>query len=226
MRRRDWVERHRQSPGLPHGHGYTQANEDAATAYYAADVGPIRWVVLDTVNPGGEADGSIGEAQLSWLEDRLVEAQAQGRLVILFSHHGLRSLENPVDSPDPLDPEGSDLPRHRADEVLEVVSRFPCVIAWVNGHSHRNIIVPRGTFWDIGTAAHIDWPPQARLVEVVDNHDGTLSIFTTLFDHEDDEVSSFARELCGNDPQKGFSAGTGEIQDRNTELLLQHPFPG
>jgi metallophosphoesterase (TIGR03767 family) len=226
LRRREWIARHLQSPGEPHGHGYNQANVDGATAYYAADVDAIRWVVLDTVNPGGENDGSVGDAQLRWLDARLQEAQAQRRLVILFSHHGLRSLENPVDTPDPLDPTGGDLPRHRADDVLDVVSRYTCAIAWVNGHSHRNVIVPRGTFWDVGTAAHIDWPPQARLVEVVDNRDGTLSIFTTLFDHEDDDVVGFARELCGNDPQKGFSVGTGEIQDRNAELLLKHPFGG
>jgi metallophosphoesterase (TIGR03767 family) len=226
LRRRDWIARHLQSEGLPHGHGYSQANVDGGAAYYAADGGSIRWLVLDTVNPGGEADGSIGDAQLGWLEDRLQEAQSQGRLVMLFSHHGLRSLENPVDSPDPLDPTGGDLPRHRSDDVLGVVSRYPCVIAWVNGHSHANIIRPRGTFWDIGTAAHIDWPPQARLLDVVDNRDGTLSIFTTMFDHEEDQVTGFARELCGNDPQRGFSAGTGALQDRNTELLLNHPFPG
>jgi hypothetical protein len=144
---------------------------------------------------------------------------------VVLSHHGLRSLENPVDTPDPLDPAGSDLPRHRADEVLELVSRYSCVIAWVNGHSHENVILPRGTFWDIGTAAHIDWPPQARLVEIVDNLDDTLSIFTTMFDHEDDQLVAFARELCGNDPQKGFSHGTGGFEDRNAELLLRHPFP-
>jgi metallophosphoesterase (TIGR03767 family) len=225
LRRSQWIARHLESPGLPHGHGYSQANVAAASAYYASDVGPIRWVVLDTVNPGGEADGSIGDAQLAWLESELQAAQSQRQLVMLFSHHGLRSLENPVESPDPLDPAGSDLPRHKADDVLGVVSRYSCVIAWVNGHSHANVIVPRATFWDIGTAAHIDWPPQGRLVELVDNQDGTLSIFTTMFDHEDDPVSSFARELSGNDPQRGFSTGTGAIEDRNTELLLRHPFP-
>jgi len=224
VRRQEWVARHLESEGLPHGHGYGQANLDTATAYYAADAGSIRWLVLDTVNPGGEADGSIGDAQLGWLEDQLQSAQAAGRLVMLFSHHGLRSLENPVDTPDPLDPTGGDLPRHRADEVLDVVSGHSCVIAWVNGHSHSNVVVPRGTFWDIGTAAHIDWPPQARLIEVVDNQDGTLSIFTTMFDHDEDQVTAFARELCGNDPQKGFSSGTGAIEDRNAELLLRHPF--
>ena len=66
------------------------------------------------------------------------------------------------------------------------------MIAWVNGHTHSNQIWahPRsekgkvvGGFWEINTASHIDWPQQARLIEIVDNHDGTLSIFTTMIDH-------------------------------------------
>jgi hypothetical protein len=99
------------------------------------------------------------------------------------------------------------------------------VIAWVNGHSHENVIEARSTFWDIGTAAHIDWPPQSRLVELLDNGDGTLSIFTTMVDHEDDQITTFARELMANDPHAGFGAGDGAAQDRNAELVIDHPFP-
>ena len=224
--RPDWIAAHITAGGAPRGHGFSAANVESNTAYYAADVGPLRFVTLDTVNPGGMDSGSIGERQLQWLEGQLKRAQDQRRLVLLFSHHGLRSLDNENQAPDPLNPEDSDLPRHLADDVLAVVSKYTCVIAWVNGHTHENIIEPKATFWDIGTAAHIDWPAQARIIDVVDNRDGTLSIFTTLFDHEDGRIASFARELTGNDPQKGFSTGRGGAEDRNTELLLPHPFPG
>jgi metallophosphoesterase (TIGR03767 family) len=222
--RREWIQAHLDSPGLPRGHGLTTTNLDAPTLYYTTDVGKVRWIVLDTVNPGGYADGSIGDGQLNWLRDRLSEAQKDRKLVMLFSHHGPRSLENPAQNPDPLDPDSTDLPRHQADAVLEAVNEFSCVIAWVNGHSHSNVITPRSSWWDIGTAAHIDWPPQSRLIEVVDNKDGTLSIFATMVDHEDGGVVGFARELMGNDPHAGFSHGTGEEADRNVELLLPHPF--
>ena len=40
-----------------------------------------------------------------------------------------------------------------------------------------------GGFWNIKTAAEADWPSQSRLLEVMDNHDGTLSIFGTIVDH-------------------------------------------
>jgi metallophosphoesterase (TIGR03767 family) len=224
--RSEWVQKHLDSPGLPHGHGFTDDNLDPATLYYAADVGKVRWIVLDTVNPGGYADGSIGDAQLTWLGEELAKAQQQRKLVIIFSHHGPRSLENPLQNPDPLDADSTDLPRHQADAVLEVVNQYSCVIAWVNGHSHNNVITQRGAWWDIGTAAHIDWPPQSRLIEVVDNRDGTLSIFATMVDHAGDSVVNLARELMGNDPQAGFTHGTGAPEDRNVELLLKNPFPG
>lgn len=232
--RKQWIEAHIESPGSPHGHGFTaQDNLDNNRAYYVRDVGGVRWIVLDTVNPGGYSEGSIGDKQLTWLSERLDEADANGLLVMLFSHHGLRSLDNPIQTPDPLIEEegGNDLPRHNAAEVEAMVVGHPSVIAWVNGHTHENLIEPRagtgaqsGKFWDIGTAAHIDWPSQARLIEVFDNRDGTLSIFTTMVDHADDEIATFARELMGNDPQLGFDTGTGKRADRNTELLIAHPF--
>jgi hypothetical protein len=180
--------------------------------------------VLDSVNPGGLDSGSIGEAQLSWLEQQLTRAQKQRRLVMLFSHHGLRSMNNPNQATDPLRPENTDLPRRQADAVLARIKPFSCVIAWVNGHTHANIIQPSETFWDIGTAAHIDWPMQSRILDVVDNRDGTLSIFTTMINHEDGAVVSFARELGLNDHQKDGNKGSGQAEDRNTELVLPHPF--
>lgn len=225
VERREWMRRHLESPGMPSGHGFTPAHVESNVAYYVRDVGALRFVVLDTVNPGGEPAGSVGAAQLRWLDERLSEADRERRLVVLFSHHGLRSLDNAVQAPDPLaGPDGNDLPRHTAGDVEPLVARHPSVVAWVNGHTHTNVIEPRGRFWDIGTAAHIDWPAQARLVDVVDNRDGTLSIVTTMVDHDDDDVASLARELAANDPQKGFGSGEGRAADRNAELLLPHPF--
>jgi metallophosphoesterase (TIGR03767 family) len=224
INRREWIQNHLDSPGLPAGHGFTPQNLAPPTLYYTANVGAVRWIVLDTVNPGGYADGSIGDAQLKWLEAKLTEAQEAKKLVMLFSHHSPESLNNPAQNPDPLDAEGTDLPRHQTDEMLEVVNAYSCVFAWVSGHSHENKIIKRDGWWDIRTAAHIDWPPQSRLIEVVDNQDGTLSIFGTMVDHGDDALVSKARELMANDPHAGFGAGDGEPGDRNVELLVAHPF--
>ena len=52
-------------------------------------------------------------------------------------------------------------------QVRDLLLRYPNVIAWVNGHTHRNQVLPHarpagsavgGGFWEINTAAHIDWP--------------------------------------------------------------------
>ncbi|MGZ6515756.1 MAG: hypothetical protein ACXVD8_12670, partial [Actinomycetota bacterium] len=93
----------------------------------------FRMIALDTLNPGGYEGGSIGQKQLDWLIARLTEVHSRyldangdwvsthnrDRLVILFSHHGLRSLDNPVATPSPDlqdDVDTSDLPRKVADE--------------------------------------------------------------------------------------------------------------
>ncbi|MBI4260670.1 MAG: TIGR03767 family metallophosphoesterase, partial [Actinobacteria bacterium] len=258
VRRREYVEEHFRTTGTPVGHGFTEANRAAGTAHYVRDdVPPFRFVSLDTVNPGGFADGSIGAAQLAWLEERLAEVHSRylagdgsevatgnaDRLVVLFSHHGLRSLNNPVMTPDP-DPanaEVNDLPRVLADEVEALLHRFPNVIAWVNGHTHDNVIEPRpdpagrtAGFWDIGTAAHVDWACQSRIVEVALRADGTLSIFSTMVDADAPvdpraatgirRLAAISRELAANDFQYGFAGpGRGTEADRNVELLLPAP---
>lgn len=246
------------SPG-PVGHGFTTENLEKDTGYYVFGSDPrFQLIALDTLNPGGLDAGSIGDKQFTWLSARLIEASSRYRdakgnwvttknrdkLIILFSHHGLRSLDSQEVEPSPDlqdDFDTSDLPRHVAGDVLALVQRFPNVIAWVNGHTHNNIVTarpgPTGGFWDIGTAAHVDWNTQSRLIEVVDNGDGTLSIFCTMFDHAGPispssrarpslQLASMSRELQANDPQKGFNSnGPGKVEDRNVELVIKAPFP-
>jgi metallophosphoesterase (TIGR03767 family) len=254
VNRAEYIAEHFNTTGTPSGHGFTANNRAKGTAYYTVDAHPgFRMIALDTVNPGGYADGSIGTKQFKWLEKKLREVSstykdANGntvstgnpdKLVMIFSHHGLRSLNNPLATPDPLDIAGSDLPRVMADDVEALLHRYPNVIAWVDGHTHDNIVEPRkkgnGGFWDIGTAAHCDWNSQSRLIEVLDNGDGTLSIVCTMIDHDapivpggSDPVMNLAsihRELAANDFQLGFnSAGPGTHADRNVELVIRAPF--
>lgn len=80
------------------------------------------------------------------------------------------------------------------DETLHCLFlRHPSVISFVVGHEHDNRIRPverrevagrvAGGFWQIVTASHIDWPQQSRVLDLVDNHDGNLSIIGTIVDH-------------------------------------------
>ena len=71
--------------------------------------------------------------------------------------------------------------------MRDLLLKYPNVIAYVAGHTHANRVdlfrKGRGGFWQINTASHIDWPQQSRLIEVMDNRDGTLSLFATILDH-------------------------------------------
>ncbi len=59
---------------------------------WAADVGELRVVALDTVNPHGGWQGSVDAAQLAWLDDELT--RAAGRYVVVTSHHPSWTLTN------------------------------------------------------------------------------------------------------------------------------------
>jgi len=223
------------NPG-PVGHGFTQANLDSGTTYWSADIGPfIRVFGLDTCNQVAGPDGAVPEAQFEWLRSGLQQAQVDRRLAIILSHHNSLTLENEAALPTQ--------PQRlvHAEEFLAMVLQFPHAIAWLNGHSHVNTITahPRvdgqpGGLWEITTASCIDFPQQQRVIEVVDNRDGTISIFTTALDHASPVewsgdlsptgLASLSRELSANDWVENPTMRRGTELDRNAELLLPAPF--
>ncbi|MGH3772447.1 MAG: TIGR03767 family metallophosphoesterase, partial [Pseudonocardiaceae bacterium] len=236
--RTETIRQHFTTRGSPVGHGFSADNAANGTAYYRFDTGIVRCLVLDTVNPYGGPNGSLDRTQFAWLESEL--AAGTDRIFLVFSHHTAATMNNwlaPLEHP-----------RVLGNHVRDLLLRYPNVVAWVNGHTHINAITahPRppggktgGGFWEITTASHIDWPQQARLIELIDNTDGTLSIITTVIDtaapaaHDDgqldtpDTLSSLSRELAANDWQDrgdtNVDAHRGSILDRNTELLLPAP---
>ncbi|THJ04984.1 TIGR03767 family metallophosphoesterase, partial [Nocardioides sp.] len=231
LTRKQVVQQHFELGGAPTGHGFTQDNLDRGTAYYTFDRGEFRFVVMDTVNPNGYYDGSLDLTQFLWLSDLL--ARSADKVVLVFSHHPSASMENPF-----VGTGGDPEPRIYGPAVLHTLLAHPQVIAWVNGHTHANTITPRrrpdgGGLWEITTASHIDWPQQARVIEVADNTDGTLSIFATMVDHaapasyngnvsNPTQLASLARELSAND-WHDHSKGAGTPADRNVELLVANP---
>ncbi len=131
--RADHVREHFRTAGQPRGHGYAERNLADGTAYYAVDHGIVRCVVLDTVNQHGGWQGSIDSAQLSWLEAELTASAA--RPVVLFSHHPLETLVNDTRPP------GADR-RVLAAELRDILLSHPCVVAWLNGHTHVHAVTP------------------------------------------------------------------------------------
>jgi len=216
------------------------------------------------LTPTGKStsDGNIDDPQFKWLRGQLQAATAADELVVLFSHHAPESLT--ADAPDELAPlclladsHGHDLnpgcdldprnsqPIHLEADAVNLLHEFPNAIAWVAGHSHDNVVnafpnpAGPGGFWSIRVAAEADWPQQSRLLEVFDNHDGTLSIFGTILDHvgqaaapapgtpaaamDFNDLASAARTMSYNDLQSGAPLGEGQADDRNVELLIEDP---
>ena len=213
-------------------HGFTAQDVDDGLAYYVHDMGIVRLIALDTVCDAGGADGTIDGTQLHWLERRLEEVHSSfrsrdgsivrtsnsNRYVVVLSHHGYGSLSNPRG-------EGN------ADVLLDMLVRFGNVVLWLNGHTHYNRITSRqGTrgergFWEVTTGSIVDWPCQARLVEIFKTAEGHLAIGCTMVDHDGEGLAGLHRELAANAPYGGFdSARAGTPGDRNAVLILPSPF--
>lgn len=223
--------------------------EDAL--YYSFDLSDtVRGIMLNTASPDGSTRGVLDREQASWLVEQLtaasssyrdddgetVTADVQDRLVVLFSHHPLRSFEDDATT---ADDGGESLAR---SEIFSILSRFPNLVLWLNGHEHRHRVEAHpgpdgsGGIWEITTASLIDFPQQSRVIELVDNTDGTLSILATLVDHSSAEdvrhdgpqsptsLAALSLELAANRPGLDADEIGGSSKDRNVELMLTAPF--
>jgi metallophosphoesterase (TIGR03767 family) len=199
-----------------------------------------------------------------WKGRKLKRDRDKDRLIVLFGHHPLESMKStasdesagkctgPVDPGCDRDPRKS-TPVHQGltgkNNLKDLIQRYPNAIALVVGHSHENHITPRprsggkSGFWEINTASHIDFPQQSREIEVMDNKDGTLSIFGTLLDSAaplatpafgtpasaftEADIASISRLAAANDYQgKGLGnaePGAGTVKDRNVEMVIKNP---
>ncbi|HMJ77140.1 MAG TPA: TIGR03767 family metallophosphoesterase [Iamia sp.] len=240
-------------PG-PLGHGFTEANVLDGTTWWSRWEGPHLQVIgLDTCNHTHGDGGGMGPAQTAWLTDQLerchtryrdergrwVDGHGPDRMVILLSHHASWTMANTVD--DEADPG----PRTLGPALLDLLDRFPNVVLWINGHTHRHTVQAHrrtegGGWWELNTASGIDFGQQGRTIELFANGDGTLSIVATVLDHHGPprvahrrdgrwapvELASLSRELAANDDQWVDPLyGLGRVEDRNVELALPLPFP-
>lgn len=245
------------------------AASNGAATYYAFTPKPgIRMIALETNCDGGvtgpSASGNIDDPQWQWLRGELDSASKRDQLIVVYGHHPIRSMDCaiPDETPPPCtvdDPEfGHDLnagcdvdprsstPLHDGADLTALLHEYPHAVSYVAGHTHENTLTDfdqakgaKGDFWGIETASLVDSPPQNRLIELMDNCDGTLSIFGTTIDSaapivapasgtaaaglNESDIGSISRTLAYNDPQAGAGAGDGTRKDRNVELLLEDP---
>jgi len=233
----------------PRAHGFDERNRLDHTAFHVHDTALVRFIVLDTACPGGSADLCMDEAQLRWLEDRLAEVHssyrttggqrvqtgAEDRLVVIVSHHG---SYGPVSTR----PHADGSAPGAGAGLLDTLLRFDNVVLWLNGHTHIHAIHPRPApegeghgLWEVTTASLVDWPCQARLVELFAAGDGMLGIASTMIDHDGPaepehaettlEMAALHRELAANFPMAGFgSVFEGTRLDRNVIMLRRIGF--
>ncbi|MCU1553011.1 MAG: Metallophosphoesterase, family, partial [Arthrobacter sp.] len=152
----------------------TGRNSDTEPYYTFELSGDVLGIMLNTASPDGGTEAALDAAQADWLEEqlrsvsgrfydakgRLTRSKADDRLVVLFGHHPLSAFAEKKQPSDDGSP-----PLHRS-AVLDLLTRFPNVVAWLNGHGHKHRVVPHkpqyelGGFWEITTASLIDYPQQ------------------------------------------------------------------
>lgn len=231
---------------------------------------PFHFITLDSNPLEGLESGNIDDMQFNWLEEllkssskvyfetdgtKVTNATGKDRLIVIFAHHPLGSQDNPGH---PFDGGPSVTPVHDGDDLKALLLRFPNVILLADGHSHQNRIWPhedtaKGTgFWEVNTSAIADFPTHSRTFELADNRDGTISIFSVVFDARgaadardiawvlddptdettladaakkinEEWLASAGREILHNDLQQDQGA-LGAAEDRNVELIVETPF--
>ena len=269
-----FIQQHFKTTGSPAGHGFANQPPQADVTndgYYSFEPRPgLRFVVLDTITDECGlpicSEGSVDDPQFQWLRDEIEAAEAEGQYVMVFSHHTLRTTRFPSTDPteDPLHfgervdrRGGQPQPPSPGQTLEELFCEHPAVIAHIAGHEHENYVEGHecaeddpptpgpGEFWHVSTAAHVDWPQQSRMVELIDNRDGTMSLALTMLDHggpaepggapatqpdrgqaADDvlRLASIGREIAYNDYQ-GSRGARGAPEDRNVLIVIDRPPP-
>lgn len=231
-RRREFIERMFQTATEPAGHGF--AASDGPPFYSVSPVPGIRLIGLDTSDLPTRLpttpchQGAISAGQLAFLESELAAAQARGEWTIVATHHPSGSFETLYHS------------AVGPDEFRGILASYPNVILHVAGHQHRNRVADRGSYIEIETCSTLDWPQEARLIEIwQDNADGSILISYEMFSHVDDTLPALgddpprdlreqARQMAmndkGSDRQRGFDASgedpAGTASDRRGFLRL------
>jgi metallophosphoesterase (TIGR03767 family) len=236
-----------------HGFGLTPRGELARSRghalYYSFSPHPVlRFVALDTTVDAGGAGGNLDHPQYMWLKRQLRRARKLDQLVVVYAHHPLEMMDNSTPDElagrfdrDPRDSRPLHLGRTGRASVRSLLMRSPNVVMYLAGHKHYDRVWPnfgkggRG-FWQVITNAMAGAPQEARMIELMDNGDGSLSIFTTMLAHAAPaaapapgaalgpaELASLSRELAWARRPGGRSATPAGGPMRNVELVIRDP---
>jgi 3',5'-cyclic AMP phosphodiesterase CpdA len=212
------------------GHGMSQANVQSGRAFYTFDIPntPFRFVILDTTGATtGASEGVMKKSEIdTYVKPALDKAKADGKLVLLASHHSVQSLGD-----------GTGLGGKKVDDAMTqdeykaFIGQYDNVLFSIVGHSHEHRVryqepTAGHGWWEVMTSALADYPHELRIIELYDDDNGWIRLRTVLADYstEGDPVAAEAKKLGILDYTSGWCAeGSGVPSDRNVELLIKKP---
>jgi hypothetical protein len=187
----------------PAAHGLGAWAQKTKKAFYTQDVGVgIRLLVMDTAAETGGSEGVLLRADFDgFVVPEIARAKADGKLVIMASHHASTSLGD-----------GSGLGGTKHDDAVATeefeatLADNPHVIASIVGHSHRHRVrhidakapSTNGGLWEVMTSAIADFPHEFRMIEVWDEDNGQITIRSMAVDYatDGDKVAADGRTLA------------------------------
>ena len=178
LRLREVLQALLEAGGEPMGHGLTQADVDEGMGYYSVRPmpdKPIRLITLKTVDSdaiiGLGHEGYIDDIQFDWLQEELERADDNHEVVVVVSHHGADEMgfTSPTSS----------------DALKEAMLDCEGMMLHLVGHGHNNAkhlvegSESQGGYWELMLASTLDFPLQSRIIELVDDDNGFMSIYVT-----------------------------------------------
>lgn len=211
------------------GHGLGDAQKTSGRATYSFDAdGNFRFIIIDSAHERGGSEGVITQREVdATIKPLLDKAKADGKYVILASHHAQTSLS--TDGGAFGKPETDAL---APDAWAAFVGQYDNVLFSMVGHSHKNrvkSVVPASghPWWEVMTAAIADYPHQFRVVEIFDQDNGWIMMRAIAVDlaTDGDPVAKEGYRRGVVDYTSGWlpSDGVGDPSDRNVELWIKKP---
>lgn len=211
------------------GHGLTDKEKASGYATYTFDTeGNFRFLVIDTAHERGGAEGVITQREIDRvIKPALDKAKADGKWVILASHHAQSSMS--LDGGAFGKPETDALDKEAWATFL---GKYDNVLFSMVGHSHENrvrVVKPTTghAYWEVMTAAIADYPHQFRINEIFDQDNGWLMMRAVPVDIsvEGDAIAEEGRRRGVVDVVTGWNPGdgTGKSADRLVEIWIKKP---
>ena len=120
----------------------------AGQRWDAADLGPVRLLALDTVNPFGGVGGSLDSQQVAWLVREL--DRARDRYVVVASYDSSLTMTSDRTR-------DGQAPRILGTEVTSILLAHDQVVAWISSTMHHRAGRRHGDashgFWELPAAS-------------------------------------------------------------------------